>query len=409
MKSNHRGFSLVELLVAVVILGIVVVPLLHTFVTSATTAARARKLGDATLAAQNLAERVEAADLSALVANPKNALSVTSAQLYRLEGGSYVLSASPGYRAEQYHIGVTGAASGASSFNAMITLAANASAPANSALITRYSAMDAVFSQAYPGETDDPDTMAKSEFLAVASANSGSYVTSSPARSITMDLTASPPQTVGGKTVRDLTCKLTYRYSFPYSYEQAVTDPVTGVVTGSVTVNDTFTKIIEYDLLPSGFQMVGGEAPSIYLLYNPWYETTGDTIIVNNLKDIPFPFFLVKQVTLSDTELAAKEAHYRAEIRLMQSSACQPTAGAITHSNAKRYLSGQAGDIPSVSYRVYRGPYVYHSGIPFPNDGALITRDAENRFYLVTVALYDVADTSFSGTPIYTFTSAKLE
>ena len=409
MRLNHRGFSLVELLVAVVILGIVVAPLLHTFVTSANTAARARKLGDATLAAQNLAERVEAADLSALVANPRSALSVVSAQFYRLEGGCYVPSASPGYRAGQYHIGVTGAASGASGFNAMITLTADASAPANSALITRYSAMDAVFSQAYPGETDDPDTMAKSEFSAVAAANSGSYVTSSPTRSITMDLTASPPQTVGGKTVQDLTCKLTYRYIFPYSYQQPVTDPFTGVVTGSVTVNEIFTKIIEYDLLPSGFQMVDGEAPSIYLLYNPWYETTGDTIIINNLNDIPFPFFLVKQATLADTELTAKEAHYRAEIRLMQSSACRPTAGAVTHSNAKRYLSGQAGNIPSVSYRVYRGPYVYQSGIFFPNDGALVARDAENRLYQVTVALYDAADTGFNGTPVYSFASTKLE
>ena len=43
---------------AVAILGIVVAPLLHTFVTAASTAAKSRKLGDATLAAQNLAERV---------------------------------------------------------------------------------------------------------------------------------------------------------------------------------------------------------------------------------------------------------------------------------------------------------------------------------------------------------------
>lgn len=74
IRSDHRGFSLVELLVAIVILGIVVAPLLHTFVTSASTAARARRLGDATLAAQNLSERVEAASLKGLISNPASAL-----------------------------------------------------------------------------------------------------------------------------------------------------------------------------------------------------------------------------------------------------------------------------------------------------------------------------------------------
>ena len=62
--SGNGGFSLVELLVAVIILGIIVSPLLHTFVTGAVTASKSRKMGDATLAAQNISEAIEASDLN---------------------------------------------------------------------------------------------------------------------------------------------------------------------------------------------------------------------------------------------------------------------------------------------------------------------------------------------------------
>ena len=48
-ELNNKGFSLVELLIATIILGIVVAPLLHTFVVSAKTAARGSQLGDAVL------------------------------------------------------------------------------------------------------------------------------------------------------------------------------------------------------------------------------------------------------------------------------------------------------------------------------------------------------------------------
>ena len=393
---------------AVAILGIVVAPLLHTFVTAASTAAKSRKLGDATLAAQNLAERVEGAGLSALVTSPAVALAVGApdARWYTLSGGSYAEAAgSPAYRAERYHLGVTGLSSGASQFNAMITLDA-AAGSANAVSVTRYSPMDAVFSQAFPGAADDPDTMARTEFAAVVATYSG-IADPGPTRTITMDLSAEAPS----NGITRLSCTLTYRYQFPYHYQQVVTDPVTGLPTGNVTVHDSFTKVIEYDLLPSGFEMEGNDAPSVYLLYNPWYESTGDTIMIHNLstQKIPFPIFLVKQSTLSQSELAAKEPHYRAEIRLMQDSTCKHTEGAQVHSNAKRYLSGAAGEIPGVTYRVYKGPYVYQAGIAFPDDGSLVARTAENRLYRVTVALYDSSNTDFSGTPIHSFTSTKLQ
>jgi prepilin-type N-terminal cleavage/methylation domain-containing protein len=62
-ELNNKGFSLVELMIATVILAIIVAPLLHSFVTAAHTTVKSRQMGDATLASENIAEAVEVAPL----------------------------------------------------------------------------------------------------------------------------------------------------------------------------------------------------------------------------------------------------------------------------------------------------------------------------------------------------------
>lgn len=59
-QLNNEGFSLVELLIAIVILSIIVVPLLHSFVTSARTNAKSRSTMHATAIAEDVMEMFEA-------------------------------------------------------------------------------------------------------------------------------------------------------------------------------------------------------------------------------------------------------------------------------------------------------------------------------------------------------------
>lgn len=59
-QLNNEGFSLVELLIAIVILSIIVVPLLHSFVTSARTNAKSRTTMHATAIAEDVMEMFEA-------------------------------------------------------------------------------------------------------------------------------------------------------------------------------------------------------------------------------------------------------------------------------------------------------------------------------------------------------------
>ena len=53
-KKNNRGFSLIELLVSVTILAIIVIPLMHSFITAVRTNEKAKRTLNATTAGQNL-------------------------------------------------------------------------------------------------------------------------------------------------------------------------------------------------------------------------------------------------------------------------------------------------------------------------------------------------------------------
>ena len=62
-KKNNRGFSLIELLVSVTILAIIVIPLMHSFITAVRTNEKAKRTLNATTAGQNLVEQIKAESL----------------------------------------------------------------------------------------------------------------------------------------------------------------------------------------------------------------------------------------------------------------------------------------------------------------------------------------------------------
>lgn len=71
-KLNNNGFSLLEVLIAMVILALVSIPLLHSFVTTAKTNGRAKILMRATDCAENLMESLEYRSVEGIVEYYKN-------------------------------------------------------------------------------------------------------------------------------------------------------------------------------------------------------------------------------------------------------------------------------------------------------------------------------------------------
>lgn len=78
MKTKKNGgYSLIELLVAVVILAIIVIPVVQSFLVTMRTNQKAKKAEQATIAGQNVMEELKAADVDALLASVKSLPSTT--------------------------------------------------------------------------------------------------------------------------------------------------------------------------------------------------------------------------------------------------------------------------------------------------------------------------------------------
>ena len=86
IPDKDAGFSLVELLIAVIILAIIVVPLLHGFVTSARMNGKARQTQRAITVAQDIMEGLKAYDIEELKAqfnDPSNGFYVMESKLIK--------------------------------------------------------------------------------------------------------------------------------------------------------------------------------------------------------------------------------------------------------------------------------------------------------------------------------------
>ena len=403
-ELNNKGFSLVELLIATVILAIIVAPLLHSFVTAAHTTVRSRQIGDATLVSENIAEMVEATSLTQLFNEPdpsKYFAGATEKKLYSYDGSTYTEITNPG-TANCYYLGVKGVQAGSSTFNAMIKLDANVyrngSSGINDVDITDYSNMDAVYAQSR--DADDPDQLGWASFQDKANALHADWSPSSaePVRTITLEVTKAE-----GKIYARL------HFDYQYTYRYTVVDELTGEAQSYTNTLDSDT--ISYDLLAQGYSLEanGGKLPSIYVMYYPLYEDAGDTndiIRIENEIAEPFKLFLVKE---RDVDLSG-ELQYHASVAQYVPAGTAAEDFAVVYSNIREDLSNDLNRSPlaGVNYRIYRGDYFSRMGYFAGEHGDLVSKSDRNRIYEVTVQIFDAADNTFT-TPLHTFRSTKLQ
>ena len=240
---DDRGFTLVELIVAIVILAIIVIPLLNTFVVGAKTAAKATAYGNATDAAQNLAETVQAADAAVLLSDPTKVI--------------------PGATLSGSQITLSNYSYGGQNFDAVISMAGTA------AEVPVSSALD------WSPDMTSADTTALT-YIKNANYPNGGAVSSNLQLSDITNLTRKIKINIE-KTNNAYTAEVVFTYTGSVSYTYtipAVTDAVGNVTTAASTGSGTAN--FSYDVTSGVYTLRASEATaapyySICLYYKGFY------------------------------------------------------------------------------------------------------------------------------------------
>lgn len=384
-KLNNRGFSLLELLIAVLILSIITIPLLHTYVTSSRTAARSRQAGDATTAAQNIVETIQANSVSSVLSSDSTAV----AGLF----GANSAGVAPASSGDM--VSLTGIQSGSSLFDAKVTLDPGpygGSGGINTKEITQYTSMDSTYVQ----ETGnlDPDKIALDDFA------SKSHYQLPDAEQRTAELTIHS-FTPGESGMTGVSVTLQFHYTFLYT--EIIT--VDGVSTPESRTMDIDSA--SYSLFPAGYTVQTDTPFSVYLLFSPYYDGSmgayQDEITISNTDNLPCNVFLVKQKTASTTEAA--ENTYRAQVLLRENHLSDSTNfyASVFSNIGQNLISGSAIPSLQISYRKFYSSVYYVTG-NFGN-GQLVDRKQEDRLYEITVLLYPHG----SSDQLMTFHATKLQ
>ncbi|MCI1965673.1 MAG: prepilin-type N-terminal cleavage/methylation domain-containing protein [Oscillospiraceae bacterium] len=344
--KNRGGFSLVELLVAVVVLSIASLPVLRAFFVSAATVSKSRNLGEVTLAAQNVAETVEAVSLSDLK-----------------ELGTVSVHGDP---PSEYDLEIAGIDGG--KYSADVTLTG-----ADEVTDNVHTPMDAVFTQ--KGGGLNPDTAAMAQFKLDASAvTADEDAAYDVERTITIHI--------------DEKSENAYEYSCTYHYD------------GKVSYEDEDGHTQREDLTPVDYSYVfynGTVSPgassrlaSLYFFFDKDPQISGrsvydDTVTVQRTTEeggcTPVSVFLVKQ----------KKVHDHSSYHLLvQLKGDRPDSTKV-YSN-----------VTDSTYRIFRRGGVWYEK-RVNSFGKLVATDPEYRIYHMIVRIRGKDDNV-----IYTLETSKL-
>jgi prepilin-type N-terminal cleavage/methylation domain-containing protein len=385
MKNQKKqgGFSLVELIVAIAIMAIIVLPLLRAFLVSAKTNAKAKGQLQATEAAQNVMETIEATSLDDLLTyftsgpTDPDKLKFGESGRMRLEKdpttGKYVTTLSTEKSAEgNYYF----ALQGVNDKDILLEVTANTDATDDGVVL------------------NDQDIK---KVTAISSDNDAICTFTKTAADILPDIWASYPDDIIGETSVTRNIEITIG---------EVTDPSIGRYT-KVTTRHYYTwwgGSYPSSSTDSGFSDVvfdnsddvSRQLNNIYLFYYPWYTSTmgnlTDNITINNTTGRDIKVFIVKQQTMKpedmdSTQLASyqsKEASYRARINIVETLADSATTASTklrTNFNENIYNGTSTTD-----------PVIALNGNTWNADkissDTLLAEGQERRLFDVTVTAY---------------------
>jgi prepilin-type N-terminal cleavage/methylation domain-containing protein len=403
-KADERGFTLVEMMAAVAILALIIVPLTRAYLASSATTGKSHELSGANLAAQNIIENIKA----------------VGADKWKSDNADK-LSGALGFEFNGYQ-------SAGLFYDLEVILDPAPYAAINADAITDYTRMDGIGAQ--PKDVNENPDMLVEDYIALEKLSTLDSYTGTPMGGLYDHQVAVPVNEDGKTYTRTITllafksgdriyisARYVYEYRFEFEVEYYIGDDV-------ASTSNTQTKVIRTadDQYEHVFyeEADTGDPLSIYYCYLPRYENNGrpDTILIRNgigayAGVSGLTFFIAKQK--HELEDPLLEFGYNALINRYY------TTGLGTQGQAKVYTNfnvTQDGSdtIPSCELRYYtssgdtgtydssRNPRPANATRPWPTlTGELVSRTAKDRLLAVTVIV------SRNGRQIVTVTGSQLD
>lgn len=307
-QLNNKGFSLVELLVAVIILAIIVVPVMHAFVSAANTNAKSNETLVATTLCEDVMEELNSMTAEAFSLKYGGVKSNTGVYTVEITGDNYDTNASnyeltcvmdPGADGSKYD--------GWNKKNVTdINAITSDSTGVFAMLMTEDNTAYNYFLSQRGGAASDYATLPGSDPL--------EWLRENVTRTITLVLSSSGQMAVvdaegNAGTVRHVKAMLSIEYTCPQYYNgKKVSDYTT-------YKSDSYPKEV-YNNLTSRSEFKG-----IYILYSPTYHTVNvnkDYIYIQNEDNIPGIAYVIHEKTAADDANPNLIRSYKALIELKE-------------------------------------------------------------------------------------------
>lgn len=404
IRLGSRGFSLLELLIGITMLAIVVVPILHAFLTSSKTSGKAKEVRNQTITAQNILETYEATDIASIIGDIKEHIApfgaiTGSAQVFIQTGaGQYTEITSGSAEAADgpvYKIHLGNVTADYKAYDAVLYINAAKYSLRNSAGIVDYKPMDAVYIQPEPGDDSNPDVMAAKDFASQAQIDSGTevqytYFLDRMARTATVTI-----QKIGGQN-GVISCTALFQYTAEFTY--TLPNPDKEPPDNFDVYTQTYTTAINNDFYSGSYSEGGNSLYGLYFFYYPSPGAGSDMIEIHNRDNIDMSVYLIRQTAVAADPVIILREKY--------DPSTTPPHAQMFYNRAQhsfRYYIGYPGTGGFSDY--WYNTYAFN--------GSLIGTTPQNRLYGVTVELYEAgslnADGSISGAPLSVFDASSLE
>ena len=406
--KNNKGFSLLELIIAITILAAVMIPMLHSFVSAARANAKAKKLMEATTAAQNLMEEMKISGPSGFLVDhtqyDKEKVTVKDSN------GNIISTTTDIYGEPIYTYNVTVPSSSALTVNGREFRAKVSMDPTNYTCVTGGAVTGPSLNTRY-------NSLPLANVSKLSKDSNGFYL-----QNEDQELVAA--KSMDPAAYEDIKSNMSRTIQIDIDYT-----PSTNVVKVYTTVTYKDERPLEnnVDIAVNRKEIYNNSADptkmtlsNIFVCFFPMYNNTSTSspkehFVINNDNNYPVCVYLVKQITRDTTgnqDYVSNGNKYRTDLAVNEGERTKLTGknedgsdngkpDVKTSVATNLTMSGSAKQI-DVTYKHKSGGAYTSGGIPsgytaedMLNMKDLTKPDYKNRIYDVSISVYDEKDDSY--------------